>query len=152
MWLVKWSLDRFIIIFFFLFLQIILGNVNVSILNRTAKVQYKDDYEKFKLILNGIGLFMAIINLSFSSRLVHKWGGGEIFVHVCCIDKANVHYTQYADTRWTHILYQIVYVTCLLIQSCLSLWFYSFLTVDYSNIRLSGIVSCLMRDMRKCVL
>lgn len=60
----------FVLIFFFAILQIILGNVNVSILNRTAKVQYKDDYEKFKLILNGIGLFMAIINLSFNSRLV----------------------------------------------------------------------------------
>lgn len=54
-------------LFFFQF-QIILGNVNVSILNRKSKYQYKDDYEKFKLILNGIGLFMAIINLSFNSR------------------------------------------------------------------------------------
>lgn len=51
-----------------LYLKIILGNVNVSILNRKAKVQYKDDYEKFKLILNGIGLLMSIVNLSFNSR------------------------------------------------------------------------------------
>lgn len=48
--------------------QIILGNVNVSILNRNDKVRYKDDYEKFKLILNGIGLLMAIINLLFNNR------------------------------------------------------------------------------------
>lgn len=48
--------------------QIIVGDVNVSILNRKSKYQYKDDYEKFKLILNGIGLFMAIINLSHNSR------------------------------------------------------------------------------------
>lgn len=40
----------------------------MSILNRKSKYQYKDDYEKFKLILNGIGLFMAIINLSHNSR------------------------------------------------------------------------------------
>lgn len=51
-----------------LYLQIILGNVNVSILNRNDKVRYKDDYEKFKLILNGIALVMAIINLLFNSR------------------------------------------------------------------------------------
>lgn len=50
------------------YFKIILGDVNVSILNRKSKYQYKDDYEKFKLILNGIGLFMAIINLSYNSR------------------------------------------------------------------------------------
>lgn len=106
MWLVKWSLDRFIIIFFFLFLQIILGNVNVSILNRTAKVQYKDDYEKFKLILNGIGLFMAIINLSFSSRLVHKWGGGGRNICSCMLyrqGKRSLH-TIRRHTMDTHIV------------------------------------------------
>lgn len=45
-----------------------MGNVNVSILNRTDKVRYKDDYEKFKLILNAIGLVMAILNLLFNNR------------------------------------------------------------------------------------
>lgn len=55
-----------------LYLQIILGDVNVSILNRNDKVRYKDDYEKFKLILNGIALIMAIINLTFNSRLVWR--------------------------------------------------------------------------------
>lgn len=48
--------------------QIILGNVNVSILNRNDKVRYKDDYEKFKLILNGIALVLSVINLLFNSR------------------------------------------------------------------------------------
>lgn len=50
------------------YLQIILGDVNVSILNRNDKVRYKDDYEKFKLILNVIGLIMAFINLWFNFR------------------------------------------------------------------------------------
>jgi len=49
-------------------LQIILGDVNVSILNRNDKVRYKDDYEKFKLILNVIGLIMAFFNLIFNYR------------------------------------------------------------------------------------
>lgn len=48
--------------------QIILGDVNVSILNRNDKVHYKDDYEKFKLILNVIGLSMALLNLVFNYR------------------------------------------------------------------------------------
>lgn len=50
------------------YLKIILGDVNVSILNRNDKVRYKDDYEKFKLILNVIGLIMAFINLLFNFR------------------------------------------------------------------------------------
>lgn len=54
---------------FVFYLQIILGNVNVSILNRNDKVRYKDDYEKFKLILNGIALVLSVINLLFNSRL-----------------------------------------------------------------------------------
>ncbi|XP_018798693.1 PREDICTED: transmembrane protein 120 homolog [Bactrocera latifrons] len=51
-----------------LYLKIILGDVNVSILNRNDKVRYKDDYEKFKLILNVIGLLMAFLNLIFNYR------------------------------------------------------------------------------------
>lgn len=51
-----------------LYLKIILGNVNVSILNRAEKVRYKDDYEKFKLILNCIGLFMSCVNLVVNYR------------------------------------------------------------------------------------
>lgn len=51
-----------------LYLKIILGNVNVSILNRAEKVRYKDDYEKFKLILNIIGLSMAVLNLLINYR------------------------------------------------------------------------------------
>lgn len=49
-------------------MQIILGDVDVSILNRNDKVRYKDDYEKFKLILNVIGLAMSFMNLLFNHR------------------------------------------------------------------------------------
>ncbi|XP_058826547.1 transmembrane protein 120 homolog [Topomyia yanbarensis] len=51
-----------------LYLNIILGNVNVSILNRSDKVRYKDDYEKFKLILNVIGLLMSFLNIIVNYR------------------------------------------------------------------------------------
>lgn len=40
----------------------------MSILNRAEKVRYKDDYEKFKLILNCIGMFMALLNLVLNYR------------------------------------------------------------------------------------
>ncbi|KAF4520136.1 hypothetical protein B566_EDAN010292 [Ephemera danica] len=45
------------------YLKIILGNVNVSILNRDSKFKYKDEYEKFKLILSVIGFVMSVLNL-----------------------------------------------------------------------------------------
>ncbi|XP_055615571.1 transmembrane protein 120 homolog [Toxorhynchites rutilus septentrionalis] len=51
-----------------LYLKIILGDVNVSILNRSDKVRYKDDYEKFKLILNVIGLFLSFLNIVINYR------------------------------------------------------------------------------------
>ncbi|CAG9835491.1 unnamed protein product [Diabrotica balteata] len=44
------------------YLKIILGNVNVSILDRDEKFKYKDEYEKFKLILSIIGIVMAALN------------------------------------------------------------------------------------------
>lgn len=40
----------------------------MSILNRAEKVRYKDDYEKFKFILNCIGLFMSSLNLLINYR------------------------------------------------------------------------------------
>ncbi|ENN73159.1 hypothetical protein HUJ04_008977 [Dendroctonus ponderosae] len=51
-----------------LYLKIILGNVNVSILNKEDKFKYKDEYEKFKLILSGIGFIMAILNYCIRFR------------------------------------------------------------------------------------
>ncbi|XP_022919447.1 transmembrane protein 120 homolog [Onthophagus taurus] len=50
------------------YLRIILGNVNVSILNKEAKFKYKDDYEKFKLVLSIIGFIFAILNLCVRFR------------------------------------------------------------------------------------
>ncbi|KAL1140248.1 hypothetical protein AAG570_000180, partial [Ranatra chinensis] len=52
-----------------LYLKIILGNVNVSILNKNDKFKYKDEYEKFKLVLSVIGFLMAVINLCTNIRV-----------------------------------------------------------------------------------
>ncbi|XP_047990876.1 transmembrane protein 120 homolog isoform X1 [Leguminivora glycinivorella] len=51
-----------------LYLRIILGNVNVSILNKNDKFKYKDEYEKFKLILSVIAFVLAVINLYIDFR------------------------------------------------------------------------------------
>uniref|UniRef100_A0A8D9B3M7 Transmembrane protein 120 homolog n=1 Tax=Cacopsylla melanoneura TaxID=428564 RepID=A0A8D9B3M7_9HEMI len=50
------------------YLKIILGNVNVSILNKNDKFRYKDEYEKFKLVLSIIGLILSALNLLVHSR------------------------------------------------------------------------------------
>ncbi|KAF6738214.1 Transmembrane protein 120A [Oryzias melastigma] len=48
-----------------LYLTLVLGNVNVTLLNKQAKFAYKDEYEKFKLVLTVI-LFM----FSFTCRFL----------------------------------------------------------------------------------
>ncbi|CAH0546720.1 unnamed protein product [Brassicogethes aeneus] len=50
------------------YLKIILGNVNVSILNKEDKFKYKDEYEKFKLILSIICFLLAVINYTVKFR------------------------------------------------------------------------------------
>ncbi|XP_015597271.1 transmembrane protein 120 homolog isoform X2 [Cephus cinctus] len=50
------------------YLKIILGNVNVSILNKNDKFRYKDEYEKFKLVLSVIGFVLSVINLLTNIR------------------------------------------------------------------------------------
>lgn len=53
-----------------LYLKIILGNVNVSILNRNDKFRYKDEYEKFKLVLSIIGFALSVVNLCTNIRVL----------------------------------------------------------------------------------
>ena len=44
------------------YLKMVLGSVNVSILDRKARYDYKDQYEQFKLIVNIIGKKIEIQN------------------------------------------------------------------------------------------
>eukprot|EP00096_Caligus_rogercresseyi_P015987 TRINITY_DN8493_c0_g1_i1.p1 TRINITY_DN8493_c0_g1~~TRINITY_DN8493_c0_g1_i1.p1 ORF type:complete len:362 (-),score=115.29 TRINITY_DN8493_c0_g1_i1:104-1189(-) len=53
-----------------LYLKIILGNVNVSILDTQAKFNYKDQYEQFKLIIVLLGCFISVSNLYFNNRIL----------------------------------------------------------------------------------
>ncbi|KAI8436916.1 hypothetical protein MSG28_010343 [Choristoneura fumiferana] len=56
-----------------MYLRIILGNVNVSILNKNDKFKYKDEYEKFKLILSVIAFVLAVLNLYIDFRIKGWW-------------------------------------------------------------------------------
>ena len=52
------------------YLKIILGNVNVSILDKKARYDYKDQYEQFKLIVNLIGFVLSCTNLYIQYRVL----------------------------------------------------------------------------------
>ena len=54
------------------YLKVILGSLNVSILDKDAKSNYKEQYEQFKLTINIIGMYiLAYISiLPYSDRLI----------------------------------------------------------------------------------
>lgn len=52
------------------YLQIILGSVNVSILNKHDRFLYKEEYEKFKLLMNAISMGISFFNLLVQNRIV----------------------------------------------------------------------------------
>ena len=58
------------------YLKIILGNINVSILDKNEKFRYKDEYEKFKLVMSLIALAMSLFNCLTNIRtmdLIHMF-------------------------------------------------------------------------------
>jgi len=44
------------------YLRIVLGDVNVSLMNKQDRFKYKDEYEKFKLIVTGIAFLLSVTN------------------------------------------------------------------------------------------
>jgi len=52
------------------YLQVIMGNVDVSILDKNAKYVYKEQYESFKLIINLIGGLVALVNFFMNVRVL----------------------------------------------------------------------------------
>jgi len=52
------------------YLKLILGNVNVTILDKEAKYQYKNQYEQFKLIVMLLGSMMALASLCLDFRII----------------------------------------------------------------------------------
>ncbi|KTF71095.1 hypothetical protein cypCar_00048271 [Cyprinus carpio] len=63
-----------------LYLSLVLGNVNVTLLNKQSKFAYKDEYEKFKLYLTVLLLlFSFTCRFLFSNRYMIK--GWWVFQH-----------------------------------------------------------------------
>jgi len=52
------------------YLKVILGSINMSILDKEAKYQYKEQYEQFKLIVMLIGMGLSFINLYANNRVL----------------------------------------------------------------------------------
>ena len=50
------------------YLKVILGGVDVSILNKTDKWKYKEEYEKFKFIITGISFISSLVIWSLTAR------------------------------------------------------------------------------------
>lgn len=51
-----------------LYLRIVLGNVNVTLLNEEEKYKYKDEYERFKLSVTIIVLILSFLNIVVSYK------------------------------------------------------------------------------------
>ncbi|KAL1489341.1 hypothetical protein ABEB36_014255 [Hypothenemus hampei] len=54
------------------YLKVILGQINVGFLSEDAKFQYKDAYEKFKLICIIIASVLVIMNITVNVRFLQK--------------------------------------------------------------------------------
>lgn len=52
------------------YLKLVLGNIDVTFLNKEEKFKYKDDYEKFKLINHVVAVVMCFLILATSSRFL----------------------------------------------------------------------------------
>ena len=110
------------------YLKVILGNLNVSILDRDTKCNYKEQYEQFKLTINIIGIWDYIVlirlifwvildwifwdlktfNLTFSATIL---GGVSLFMDNIMLDR----------------MYMF-----------LTLWYYCTLTIRESILRVNG--------------
>ncbi|CAL1289996.1 unnamed protein product [Larinioides sclopetarius] len=53
-----------------LYLQIILGSVNVTIMNKEDSMKYKEEYERFKLTVTVIILILSAQSIIFSYRVL----------------------------------------------------------------------------------
>ncbi|RWS00757.1 transmembrane protein 120A-like protein [Dinothrombium tinctorium] len=52
------------------YLRIILGGINTKILTKEDKLKYKEQYERFKIIVTGVILVVSLLDLVFSYRAI----------------------------------------------------------------------------------
>lgn len=66
-------------------LKLILGDIDVSFLNKENKLKYKEDYENFKLICNGIAIILATILIYVPFRPLELFFIGFLIWYYCTI-------------------------------------------------------------------
>ncbi|CAG9854654.1 unnamed protein product [Phyllotreta striolata] len=66
-------------------LKLILGNIDVSFLNKENKFKYKEDYENFKLLSNFVALFMVVLSLNMNFRPLEQLFMGFLIWYYCTI-------------------------------------------------------------------
>lgn len=52
------------------YLNIVLGSINVNLLDRKQRLDYKEQYERFKLIVTSVILVTSFVNICAEFRLV----------------------------------------------------------------------------------
>ncbi|XP_014664961.1 PREDICTED: transmembrane protein 120 homolog isoform X1 [Priapulus caudatus] len=55
-----------------MYLNVILGDVNTSLLNKADRFKYKEQYEHFKLVLTVLSLCLSIVALIFDYRVIDR--------------------------------------------------------------------------------
>uniref|UniRef100_A0A3B3V952 Transmembrane protein 120Ab n=1 Tax=Poecilia latipinna TaxID=48699 RepID=A0A3B3V952_9TELE len=87
-----------------LYLSLVLGNVNVTLLSKQSKFAYKDEYEKFKLCLTVILLLLSFVCLFFVSYSIFTPSTKKILkLHLF---SSNVTFLNFYISRPDGILYQ----------------------------------------------
>ncbi|XP_028134123.1 transmembrane protein 120 homolog [Diabrotica virgifera virgifera] len=66
-------------------LKFILGRIDVSFLNKERKFQYKEDYEKFKLVCHFIAFVLCITLSHYNYRFLDKIFAGFLAWYYCTI-------------------------------------------------------------------
>lgn len=95
------------------YLKVILGNINVSILDKAAKYDYKDEYERFKLIVNLVGKLRYFCSISFTHFFI-----AALALAIFCL---------YMSSR----LFDLIFIF-------LTVWYYCTLTIRESILKVNG--------------
>ena len=122
------------------YLKVILGSLNVSILDKDAKSNYKEQYEQFKLTINIIGMYI----LAYISILPYSQINFMETIHHTFIIKFLATITATVSLFVENIILDRLYLF-------LVLWYYCTLTIRESILRVNGsrIKVCNMTNFMK---
>lgn len=50
------------------YLKVVLGDIEVNLVDQEKRFRYKEEYEKFKLVVNAVILIVALLDLGLKYR------------------------------------------------------------------------------------